>query len=70
MIMCAKQARCTTTTLEEQTAEKNEMEEVPQSANCPLLAQHQIGKTSLGWVNRRLHVFMQMFPRASLLDKG
>ena len=69
MVVQAKQARCTTTTLEEQT-QKSETEEAPQSANCPLPAQHQTGKTPLGWVNRRLHAFIQMFPRASWIDKG
>ena len=68
-IVQAKQARCTTTTLEEQT-QKSETEEAPQSANCPSLAQHQTGRTLLGWVNRRLCVFIQTFPRASLIDRG
>ena len=53
MVVQAKWARCTTTTLEEQT-QKSETEEVPQSVNCPLPAQHQTGETPLGWVNRRL----------------
>ena len=70
MVMCAKQARYTTTTLDEQPLEDNETEEVPQCVNCPSLAQHQTGKTPLGWVNRKLHAFIGMFSRASLLDKG
>ena len=69
MVGQAKQARCTTTTLEEQT-QKSETEEVLQSANCLLLAEHQAGETALGWVNRRLHAFIQMFSRASWIDKG
>ena len=70
MILHAKQAKCTTTTLEEQTLEKSETEKVPQSVNCLSPVQHQTGETPLGWVNRRLHAFIQMFPRASLLDQG
>ena len=70
MIGCAKWARCTTTTLEEQTLEGSETEEAPQSANCPSPAQHQIGETLLGLVNRKLCAFIQTFPQASLLDKG
>ena len=70
MAMCAKCSRWTTTTLEEQTLEESETEEVPQSVNCPSMAQHVTGKTPLGWVNRKLCVFIQMFSRASLLDKG
>ena len=69
MVVQPKQARCTTTTLEEQT-KKIETEEVPQSANCPLLAWHQTGKIHLGWVNRRLCAFIWTFPRASWIDKG
>ena len=70
MVVQAKQARCTNTALEEQTLEGNETEEAPQSVNCPLLALHQTGETPLGWVNRKLHAFMWMFPRASWIDKG
>ena len=70
MIICAKWARSTTTTLEEQTPEESETEEVPQSPNCPLPNQCQTGETPLGWVNRKLHAFIWMFPRASLVDKG
>ena len=47
MIMATKQARCTTTALEEQTLEKSETEKVPQSANCLSLAHHHTGKTPL-----------------------
>ena len=56
-VVLAKQARCTTTTLEEQT-QKSETEEAPQNTNCPLPAQHQTGETPLGWVHRRLCVFI------------
>ena len=69
-VVQAKWARCTNTTLEEQTLEGSETEEVPQSANCPSLAQYQTGETPLGWLNRKLCAFMQTFPRASWLDKG
>ena len=69
MVVQAKQARCTNATLEEQT-QKSEIEDVPQSVNCPPLAQHQTGETPLGWVNRRPHAFIQMFPGASWVDKG
>ena len=48
MVMQAKQAGCTTTTIEEQNPEGSETQEVPQSANCPLPAQHQTGETPLG----------------------
>ena len=56
MIVHTKQARCTTTTLEEQT-QKSETEKVPQSANCPLLAQHETGETPLGcrWMGNSVH---------------
>ena len=69
MVMSAKWARCTTTTLEQQTLEESATEEVPWSTNCLSLAQHQTGGTSLGWVNRKLCTFIQMFSRASLLDQ-
>ena len=46
------------------------MEEVPQSAICPLPTQHQTGETPLGWVNRRLCAFILMFPWDSWIDKG
>ena len=39
----AKQARCTTITLDDQTLEGSETEEAPPSANFPSLAQHQVG---------------------------
>ena len=70
MVVQAEQARCTNTVLEEQILEGTETEEVPQSANCPLLVQHQTGETPQGWVNMKLYAFMQIFPRASWLDKG
>ena len=69
-VVNAKWARCTNTALEEQTPERSETEESPQSANCSLLAQHQTDETPLGWVNRKLHAFMWTFSRASWLDKG
>ena len=70
MVVQAKQARCTNTILEGQTLERSETEEAPQSANCPLLVQHQTGETPLGLVHRKLCAFMQMFPRASWIDIG
>ena len=69
-VVWAKQARCTTTTLEEQTSEGSEAEEIPQSVNCPSLAQCQTGETPLGWVKQKLCVFLWMFSRTSLLDQG
>ena len=65
----AKWARCTTTILEEQTLEESETEEAPRIANCPLHIKHQTGETPLGWVNRKLPAFIQMFSGDSLLDK-
>ena len=59
-IVCTKWGRCTTTTLEEQTPEESETEEEPQSANCPLPAQHQTCKTPLGWVNRKLCIHLDV----------
>ena len=56
----AKQARCTTIILEEQT-QKSETEEAPQGVNCPLLVWHETGKTPLGLVNRRPCAFIQTF---------
>ena len=70
MVVQAKWARCTTTILEEQTLEGSETEGAPQSANCPMPAQHQTGETLLGWVNWKLCAFILTFSRASLLDKG
>ena len=70
MVICPKQARCPTTTPEEQTPEESETEELPQSAKCLLPAQHQTGKTPLGWVNRKLRAFIQRFPKAPLLGRG
>ena len=69
-VVQAKQAGCTTITLEEQTPEGSETEEVPQSVNCPLLAQCQTGETPLGWVNRKLCTSLWTFSGASLLDQG
>ena len=65
IIMCAKWARWTTTTLEEHTLEESDTEKAPQSVSCPSLAQHQTGKTPLGWVTRWLCVFIRTFLRAS-----
>ena len=70
MVVQAKWATCSNTTLEELTREGSETEEVQHSANCLSLAQHQTGKTPLGWVNRKLHVFIWTFPRASWLGEG
>ena len=69
MVVQAKWARWTTTTLEEQT-QKSETEEVSQNVNCLSLAQHQTGETPLGKVNKKLYSFIQMFFGASALDKG
>ena len=70
MVVQVKQARSANITLDEQTLEGSETVEVPQGGNCPLLAQHQTGETSLGQVNRKLHALMWMFLGASWLDKG
>ena len=70
MVVQAKWAWCTTTTLEEQMLEESETEEAPQCANWPALAWHQTGETPLGWANRKLCAFIWMFSRASLLDQG
>ena len=66
----AEQAWCTTTTLEEQTLEGSETEEVPQSVNCLPLAQQQTVETPLGWMNRKLCAILQTFSRVSLLVQG
>ena len=66
----AQQTRCTTTILEEPTQKVSENEEVPQSVNCLTPAQHQTGETPLGWVSRKLCVFLRTFLGASLLDQG
>ena len=47
-VVWAKWARFTITALEEQAAERSETEEVPQSVNCPSLAQCQTGETPIG----------------------
>ena len=52
MVVQAKWARCTNTALEEQTQERSDTEEAPQSVNCPSLAQPQTGETPLAQVNR------------------
>ena len=70
MVVQAKWARYTTATLEKQTLEGSEIKEVPQSTKCPLPAKHQTGETPLRWVNRKLHIFIWTFSRASLLDHG
>ena len=54
------------TTLEEETLERSETKEAPQSVNCLLSAQQQTVETSLGWVNRKLCVILRMFSRVSL----
>ena len=69
MVMWAKQAECTTDILEEQTLEENETEDAPQNANCLPPAKHQTDETPLGWVNRKLCVFLWVYSRASLLDQ-
>ena len=66
----AEQTRCTTTVLEEPTQKASENEEVPQSANCLLSAQHQTGETPLGQVNRKFCAFLRTFSGAPLLDQG
>ena len=53
MVVQTKQDRCTYITQEKQTLVGSETEETPQSVTCPPLAQHQIGETPLGWVNRK-----------------
>ena len=69
MVVQAKQARCTATTLEEQTLEESETVEVPQSVNCPSPTKHHTGETPLGWENRKLHAFIWTFSGAFLLDQ-
>ena len=69
MVVQAKWARCTNATQEEQTLEGSENEEMPQSANCLSLAQHQTGQSPLAWMSRKYCAFMQTFPGASWLDK-
>ena len=70
MVVLAKLPRCTNIALEEKMMEGSETEEVPQSANWQSLAQHQADETPLGWVNRKLDAFMQMFSGGSWIDKG
>ena len=71
MIVQAEWAWCTTTTLEEQTPEGSEIEEVPAKCKlCLLLAQQQTVKTPLGWVNRKLCAILWTFSGASFLDQG
>ena len=67
-VVQAEWARCGTTTLEEQMPKGSETEEVPQSVNCLPPTQWQTIETPLGWVNRKLCVFLQMltsFPAGS-----
>ena len=66
MAVQAKQVRCTTATIEEQT-QKSETEAVPQSMNCLLLTQVRL---LWGKVNRKPHALIQMFSRAFTLDQG
>ena len=61
-VVQANWARCTHTTLEEQTPEKSETEEVPQSVNCPLLAQCLTGETPLGLVTGKSMCSCTCFP--------
>ena len=70
MVVQTEQARCATTTLEEQILKDSETVEVPQSVNCLLLAQHQTDETPLAWVNRKLCVFLWTFSGATFLDQG
>ena len=56
VIVWAKWARCTITTLDEQTPEETGTERAPQSLSCLLLTQHQTGETPLGWMNSKLNV--------------
>ena len=67
-VVQAKWARCTTSTLEEQT-QKSETEKAPQSVNCPLLTQHQTCETPLGKVNRKICAFIWTFSGTSKLDQ-
>ena len=70
MVVEAMWARWTTTAIKKQTPEGSETEEAPQSVNFLSPAQHQTGKSPLGWVNRKLCVFMWKFSGAFWLDKG
>ena len=70
MVVWAEWTRCTTIALQEQTLEGSETEEVPWSVNCLPATQWQTVETPLGWVNRKLCVFLWMFAGASLLDQG
>ena len=63
-------ARCATTAVEEQTLKESETEEASQSVNCLPPAQHQTDETSLGWINRRLCMFVQMFSGPPCWIKG
>ena len=69
-VMWDEWAWCTTTTLEEQTPEGSEAEEVSQSVTCLPPAQWQTVRTPLGWVSRKLCAFLQMSSGVSLLDQG
>ena len=67
--MLAEWTKCTVTILEESTQEVSENEGAPQSIACLSLTKHKTGKTPLGWVNRKLCVFLRMFSGVSLLDQ-
>ena len=43
---------------------------MPQSVNCLPLAQHQTDKTPLGWVNRKLCMFLWTFLEPPCWIKG
>ena len=66
----AEWTRCATTILEKPTQRVSENEKAPQSAKCMLPAWHQTGETPLGWVNRKLCMFLRNISRASLPDQG
>ena len=70
MVVQAKQAWCTPTTLEEHTPENSETEKAPQSVNYLPMAQWQTAEPPLHWVNRKLCTILWMFSWASLLHQG
>ena len=70
MVMQAKWAKCTITTLEEQTPGRSETEEAPQGVTCLPPSQSQMGESPLGWGNRKLCAFLWTFSGAYLLDQG
>ena len=70
MVVHAEQVKCTPTYIKEQTPERSETEEVPQSVNCLPLAQKQTVETPLHWVNRNFCAILWTFSEVSLLDQG